>query len=53
MVYCDACGAVPVPLDQLPVVLPLDIRPTGAGNPLAELEEFVNVPVPAAAARAP
>jgi leucyl-tRNA synthetase len=46
IVYCDACGAVPVPVDELPVVLPLDIRPTGAGNPLAELEEFVNVSCP-------
>jgi leucyl-tRNA synthetase len=46
IVYCEGCGAVPVPSDQLPVVLPLDIRPTGAGNPLAELEEFVNVTCP-------
>ena len=46
IVYCNACGVVPVPIDQLPVVLPLDIRPTGAGNPLAELDEFVNVPCP-------
>jgi leucyl-tRNA synthetase len=46
IVYCDACGAVPVPIDELPVVLPLDIRPTGAGNPLAELDEFVNVSCP-------
>ncbi|HEX5225429.1 MAG TPA: class I tRNA ligase family protein [Solirubrobacteraceae bacterium] len=47
IVYCEDCGAVPVPRDQLPVLLPLDIRPTGAGNPLAELDEFVNVPCPA------
>ncbi|HWX96006.1 MAG TPA: class I tRNA ligase family protein [Solirubrobacteraceae bacterium] len=47
IVYCDACGTVPVPIDELPVVLPLDIRPTGAGNPLAELDEFVNVACPA------
>jgi leucyl-tRNA synthetase len=46
IVYCEDCGTVPVPSDQLPVVLPLDIRPTGAGNPLAELEEFVNVTCP-------
>jgi leucyl-tRNA synthetase len=46
IVYCDTCGVVPVPIDQLPVVLPLDIRPTGAGNPLAELDEFVNVTCP-------
>ncbi len=47
IVYCEQCGAVPVPRDQLPVLLPLDIRPTGTGNPLAELEEFVNTSCPA------
>ncbi len=46
IVYCDGCGTVPVPQDQLPVVLPLDLRPTGTGNPLAELEEFVNTTCP-------
>ncbi len=47
IVYCDACGTVPVPRDQLPVLLPLDIHPTGTGNPLAEMEEFVNTTCPA------
>jgi leucyl-tRNA synthetase len=47
IVYCEGCGAVPVPREQLPVLLPLDIRPTGQGNPLAELEEFVNTTCPA------
>jgi leucyl-tRNA synthetase len=46
IVYCDQCGTMPVPRDQLPVILPLDLRPTGAGNPLAELEEFVNTTCP-------
>jgi leucyl-tRNA synthetase len=46
IVYCEQCGTVPVPSEQLPVLLPLDIRPTGAGNPLAELEEFVNTTCP-------
>jgi len=46
IVYCESCGTVPVPRDQLPVLLPLDVRPTGAGNPLAELEEFVNTTCP-------
>jgi leucyl-tRNA synthetase len=49
IVYCESCGVVPVPRDQLPVVLPLDIRPTGAGNPLAELEEFVQTSCPTCA----
>jgi leucyl-tRNA synthetase len=46
IVYCNACGAVPVAADQLPVLLPLDIRPTGTGNPLAELPEFVDTTCP-------
>ncbi len=46
IVYCESCGTVPVALADLPVLLPLDIRPTGAGNPLAELEEFVNTTCP-------
>lgn len=47
IVYCeDACGIVPVPLEQLPVVLPLDLVPTGAGNPLAEREDFVATTCP-------
>ncbi|HEX3519964.1 MAG TPA: class I tRNA ligase family protein [Solirubrobacteraceae bacterium] len=46
IVYCEQCGTVPVPREQLPVLLALDIRPTGAGNPLAELDEFVNTTCP-------
>jgi len=46
IVYCEQCGTVPVPREQLPVLLPLDIRPTGAGNPLAKLAEFVNTTCP-------
>jgi len=46
IVYCETHGAVPVPEEQLPVLLPLDITPTGAGNPLAELREFVQTTCP-------
>jgi leucyl-tRNA synthetase len=46
IVYCATHGAVPVDKEQLPVLLPLDITPTGAGNPLAELEEFVRTTCP-------
>jgi leucyl-tRNA synthetase len=46
IVYCEQCGAVPVPREQLPVLLPLDLRPTGTGNPLAELEQFVQTSCP-------
>jgi len=41
IVHCDACGAVPVPVGDLPVRLPRDLRPTGEGNPLAERADFV------------
>jgi leucyl-tRNA synthetase len=41
MVHCPKCGVVPVPDDQLPVVLPLDVEITGAGeSPLARHEDF-------------
>ena len=48
VVHCDACGVVPVPDDQLPVLLPdlEDYAPQGR-SPLAASEEFVNVPCPA------
>jgi leucyl-tRNA synthetase len=46
IVYCESCGTVPVPKEQLPVVLPLDLKPTGEGNPLAEREDFVNTTCP-------
>jgi leucyl-tRNA synthetase len=46
IVYCDGCGTVPIPKEQLPVELPLDLKPTGAGNPLAERTEFVNTTCP-------
>ncbi|BCX17203.1 MAG: leucine--tRNA ligase [Geminicoccaceae bacterium] len=34
MIHCPGCGIVPVPRDQLPVLLPEDVDITGAGNPL-------------------
>ena len=46
MIHCEACGTVPVPIDDLPVVLPRDIAPTGEGNPLAERPDFVDVACP-------
>jgi leucyl-tRNA synthetase len=46
IVYCDSCGAVPLPKEQLPVVLPLDLKPTGEGNPLAEHLDFLNTTCP-------
>jgi leucyl-tRNA synthetase len=46
IVHCDSCGAVPVPVVDLPVKLPRDIAPTGEGNPLAERPDFVDVACP-------
>ena len=46
IVYCDDHGAVAVPVEQQPVLLPLDVVPTGEGNPLAERADFVNTTCP-------
>jgi leucyl-tRNA synthetase len=47
MIYCAACGTVPVPDDQLPVVLPPMAQFTGRGDsPLAQVPEFVNTTCP-------
>ncbi|MDQ6994587.1 MAG: leucine--tRNA ligase, partial [Mariprofundaceae bacterium] len=46
VIHCDDCGAVPVPDDQLPVILPEDLQPTGGSSPLAECEAFLNVDCP-------
>ena len=47
MIYCKACGIVPVPEDQLPVLLPEKIEITQeGGSPLSRVPEFVNVPCP-------
>jgi leucyl-tRNA synthetase len=47
IVHCPNCGAVPVPEADLPVKLPEDVEFTGkGGNPLAQLESWVNVPCP-------
>ena len=46
IIYCDDCGAVPVPEKDLPVVLPEGLKVTGAGSPLVGLDEFVNTTCP-------
>jgi leucyl-tRNA synthetase len=46
IIHCEACGAVPVPEADLPVVLPEDLVPDGSGNPLAKCTAFLNVTCP-------
>lgn len=47
IIYCDACGTVPVPYDDLPVVLPVDLAVTMVGkSPLAECADFYQVECP-------
>ena len=46
IIYCDDCDAVPVPEEDLPVVLPEDVTVTGTGSPLKDMPEFVNVDCP-------
>jgi leucyl-tRNA synthetase len=41
IIHCASCGNVPVPDDQLPVVLPEDLIPDGSGSPLAKSEAFL------------
>lgn len=46
IVHCECCGDVPVAEDQLPVVLPEDVVPDGAGSPLAKMPEFYETTCP-------
>ena len=46
IIHCDSCGSVPVPDDQLPVVLPEDCVPDGSGNPLNKREDFLHCTCP-------
>ncbi|EHP43376.1 leucyl-tRNA synthetase fused to ISAE1 Orf2 fusion protein [Cupriavidus basilensis OR16] len=41
LIHCEACGVVPVPEQDLPVVLPEDLVPDGTGNPLAKDPRFL------------
>ncbi len=47
VIHCAQCGVVPVPVEQLPVILPDRIEITGTGrSPLENVPEFVNVACP-------
>ncbi len=43
MIHCPACGVLPVPEADLPVVLPEDLVPDGSGSPLNKCEAFLKV----------
>jgi leucyl-tRNA synthetase len=46
IIHCGTCGEVPVPDEQLPVVLPEDLVPDGSGNPLAKSPAFYQCKCP-------
>ncbi|WP_438281290.1 leucine--tRNA ligase [Pseudomonas alabamensis] len=52
IIHCPNCGDVPVPEDQLPVTLPENVVPDGAGSPLARMPEFYDCNCPTCGAAA-
>ena len=52
IINCDACGAVPVPAADLPVVLPTEIVFQGVGSPLKNMPEFYQTQCPSCGADA-
>lgn len=46
MVYCDSCGTVPVPEEELPVLLPPDVVFKSGENPLATSASFIETTCP-------
>ena len=52
VINCVTCGAVPVPEDQLPVVLPTDVEFDGSGSPLKKMASFINTSCPKCGAAA-
>ncbi len=52
IIHCDSCGDVPVPEKDLPVVLPENVVPDGAGSPLARMPEFYETTCPTCGAAA-
>jgi leucyl-tRNA synthetase len=46
IIHCEDCGPVPVPDEDLPVVLPEGLIPDGSGNPLAKYEPFLRCTCP-------
>lgn len=52
VINCDGCGAVPVPEQDLPVVLPTDVAFEGVGSPIRNMPEFYEVACPKCGAAA-
>jgi len=52
IIHCPTCGDVPVPDDQLPVKLPENVVPDGAGSPLAKMQEFYECACPKCSGKA-
>ncbi len=52
IIHCKTCGVVPVPDEQLPVVLPTELVPDGSGNPLLKDAAFLDVKCPKCGAAA-
>jgi leucyl-tRNA synthetase len=46
IIHCERCGEVPVPDEQLPVLLPEDLVPDGSGNPLNKSAAFLECKCP-------
>lgn len=52
IIHCEHCGDVPVPENDLPVILPEDLVPDGSGNPLNKDQRFTNCVCPQCGAKA-
>jgi len=52
IINCASCGAVPVPEDQLPVVLPADVEMDGVGSPIKKMPSFYECECPKCGAKA-
>lgn len=46
LIHCNNCGTVPVPEDQLPVILPEGLKLSRKGSPLSQVEEFLHIDCP-------
>ncbi len=46
IIYCDDCGTVPVPAEDLPVVLPTDVQFEGVGSPIKQMPSFYETSCP-------